>query len=94
MIRRFRIRTDYEFRLMKKRKGSHLKRPQIHIGNPWGSLGEYHAMSDSKVIELRDWLSRYINENIKQTPESELLKSSRASAMRVVKNINKMESKI
>lgn len=89
-----RIWNGYEFRLMKKIKGAHLKRPQIHFGYFLDFKNDYRALSDTKVIEIRDWLSRYINENIRQTAASEMLKTSRVSANRIMKNMDKLESEI
>jgi len=91
-MREKRISHGYHFRVMKKEKGSHLKRPQIHFGWIFGKVNEYQSLSDTQVIEIRDWLSRYINTYVKQAPLSETLKQSRVCAHRILKNINRIEA--
>lgn len=91
MIRK-RIRHGYEFRLMYKKKGAHLKRPQIHFGFIFRGNKEYQSLSDTDVVEIRDWLSRYINTHTLKTSKSELCKTSRSLLNQTLKNINKLES--
>lgn len=92
-MKRKKIRHGYEFKLMRKTKGAHLKRPQVHFGNTF-DCDNYQSLSDTDVVEIRDWLSRYINEFIKQTPALEATKFSRICANRIIKNLNRIEAEL
>ncbi len=92
MVRKKRLNALMEFRLMLKKKSSHLKRPQMHVGSYWGKSHEYMALSDSAVVELRDWLSRYINEFVDVKADGEIVRASRIHANQIAKNMNKLES--
>lgn len=87
------IHSGLEFRLMKKKKGAHLKRPQIHFGSVWDMPSGYRSLSDTHVIELRDWLSRYIDEYVNETPHGEIIKASRVHANRIRQNMDKLAGK-
>lgn len=88
------INGSFQFRIQKKKKGSHLKRPQMHFGSIFEAYKDYMALSDSRVIELRDWLSRYINQYITPTPAGELVRTSRIRANQIIKNMDKLESSL
>lgn len=77
---------------MRKLKGAHLKRPQIHFGYAFDKPSEYWSLSDTQVIEIRDWLSRYINEFVNVKPEGEIVRASRVHAHQIAKNMNKLEA--
>lgn len=77
---------------MRKEKGAHLNRPQIHVGSFWGHKSEYMALSDSQVIDVRDWLSRYINEFVDVKANGEVVRASRVHANQIAKNMNKLEA--
>lgn len=93
MIRK-KIAHTFEFRLMKKKKGAHLKRPQVHFGDCFDKPSDYWSLSDTRAIELRDWLSQYINRYIEKKPAAEILQQTRINANLILKNANKLESEI
>lgn len=93
-MRRKKIINLYEFRLMTKIKGAHLKRPQLHFGYGLDKPSDYWRLSDSTVIEIRNWLSRYINEHINPKPEGEIIRASRVHANQITKNMNKLEAEL
>lgn len=60
MVNRKRIKGLWQFRHFGK--FYKMKKEGLHFGNTSGlAINNWEYISDKEVIEIRDWLSRYIN---------------------------------
>ena len=90
MINRKMIKGMWQFRHFGPQYKN--KKTGLHFGN-CGSINpnNWHHMTDKQVIEVRDWLSRYINTyHLKSV--SPLIPDMKAKSRSIIRGLEKMEA--
>lgn len=80
------IKAGFRFRVPRKDEKQGLYFDNIM----WDSMDRY-KISDINAIEIRDWLSRYINKYIYKS-DTNLTVESKAHARAIIRNQDKIES--
>lgn len=87
-VNRFTFKGGYQFRHYGTQ---YQKVPGLFFSNIMWSHKDKIRLRDKQILELHEWLSRYINTYIHKTPD-ELTASSRAHARAIIRNVNKIEA--
>lgn len=83
------IRFGYRFRHYGEQYG---KKPGLYFENIMGPSGNGRRLSDNDIVDIRDWLSRYINRYIHKKPTN-LTVEARAHSRSVLRLLDEIEAK-
>lgn len=82
------LRDGYQFRHFSAAYG---KKPGLYFNNVMGKSGNGRLLNPKEIVEIRDWLSRYINQYINQKPRH-LEVEARAHARAILRTVDELEA--
>lgn len=91
MVIRHKLKHGFYFRYFGE--NYNVKKPGLFFLNHFWKAGEKIPLRDKEIIELRDWLSRYINERILKTVPASI-PEMRSSARAIEKGLKKLEAEV
>ncbi len=83
------LRDGYRFRHYSANYG---KKPGLYFENIMSPSGSGRRLHEKEIVEIRDWLSRYINKHITQKPR-QLEVEARAHARAILRAVDEIEAK-
>lgn len=90
MIKRRKIRHGYEFRHF---GDNYEKKPGLYFTNKFWNPSEGYRLSEIEIVEIRDWLTRYINEYHLQTIPP-VVTEMKAKARSIIRGLEQMEAQL
>lgn len=88
MTHRKRLRGVYEFRHF----GENYKpeKPGLYLNN-FMAIKDRHFIPDKEVVEIRDWLTRYINDHLLKTTSPNIV-DMKTKSRAILKGLEKLEA--
>lgn len=90
MVNRITIRGGFQFRHFGKQYFPENK-TGLYFGSIWERRKDFDRLGEKEVIELRDWLTRYINTYyLKSVPPS--IPDMRAKSRSIIRQLDQLEA--